>query len=516
MNTARLLVGVTGLTFSMAGHAATFELVSASWDTARAAGGRQVAISSNGRYVVFESESAKVVSGDTNGVSDIFLRDRVTGKTLRVSVSSTGAQANGPSVAPLGSVTPDGHFVSFVSSASNLVAGDTNGVDDVFVRDTVAGTTERVSVSSSGVQGNKPSWAAILSHDGRFVLFNSEASNFFVSETWAPTVYVRDRLNRTTLVAGLDDRTVRCALGGFSADGNLAAFTCGYWSEIFVRNLTDGTVERVSTFPHTVENVTSVQALSADGRYLVFTTDAVVVRADTNGGLGSYDAYLYDRTTKAFELISVTKSGVSGNNSSGATSVSDDGRFVAFGSWAKDLVENDLGNSFDGFVRDRTSKTTKRVTVSSLGGCCSIWGALISGDGSTGLFTSDTKFAANDSNDRDDVFVATNLFDTSGSFTVQPRILTFGAVPVGSTSPAQTVTIKNTGASGLPIAWVGLAGADAAEFARVRNCPDVLPAGQQCSATVSFTPHTAGSQEARLVVSAGGRRKSATVSGVAE
>ena len=75
--------------------------------------------------------------------------------------------------------------------------------------------------------------------------------------------------------------------------------------------------------------------LSADGRYLVFTTDAVVVRADTNGGLGWYDAYLYDRTTKAFELISVTKSGVSGNNSSGATSVSDDGRFVAFGSWAK-------------------------------------------------------------------------------------------------------------------------------------------------------------------------------------
>jgi TolB protein len=515
MNAARFPFGLTCLTLSMAVQAAPVELVSSSWDDASPAGGRLIDISSDGRYVVFSSDSANIVMGDTNGARDVFLRDRATGKTTRVSVSSADIQANGPS-GEFGSVTPDGRFVSFSSAASNLVAGDTNGLEDVFVRDTVAGTTELVSVSNSGVQGNGPAIASILSHDGRFVLFDSEASNYFPSETWAPTVYVRDRLHRTTLVAGDDYPTSVCYLGGFSADGNLAAFNCVKGkTDIYVRNLTDGSVGRVTKFPQDSTNVTWASDLSGDGRYVAFTTDAKVLPADTNG---TYDAYLYDRKTRVFELVSATASGLAGNDSSGPASVSDYGRFVAFFSWASNLVNGDERSTADGFVRDRFLNTTTRMTGSSFGGLGAGGRIIISGDGRSALFTTDVNnFVANDTNDQDDTFVVTNSFDVSGSFTVRPRTLIFATLPVGSTSAPQRVTITNTGTTALPIAWIHLVTADANEFKRVRrNCPDVLPVAQRCTATVTFAPDTPGAHQARLAVAAGGRRKSVTVSGIAE
>lgn len=515
MNAARVLLGLAGFTLSMAVQAAHVELVSSSWDDSSPAGGRLIDISSDGRYVVFESDAADIVKGDTNGVMDVFLRDRVTGKTTRISVSSAEVQGNGAS-GEAGSVTPDGRFVSFSSAASNLVPGDTNELEDVFVRDTVAGTTERISISSAGVQGNGPAHASILSHDGRYVLFDSEASNYFPSESWAPTVYVRDRLHRTTLVAGDDYPTSRCYVGGFSADGNLAAFYCLKGkSDIYVRNLTDGSVGRVSKFPQDASNVTWVSDLSGDGRYVAFTTDAKVVSADTNG---TFDAYVYDRKLQTFDLVSKTKTGVAGNNSSGPVSVSDDGRFVAFFSWASDLVDDDERGTADGFVRDRFGKTTTRVTGSRFGGLGAGGRIIISGDGGTALFTTDVNnFVPNDQNDKDDTFAVTNPVDASGSFTVQPRTLIFATLPVGSISAPQAVTITNTGATSLPIAWIHLVSADADEFTRVRrDCPDVLPAAQTCTATVTFAPVTTGSHQARLAVAAGGLRKSVTVSGAAE
>lgn len=512
-------LAATGLLLSLPLHATTFERQSSTWDTGRAAMGWEIAMSSDGRYVAFASDSTRIVSGDTNGRTDVFLRDRETGTTVRVSVSSTGAQANGSSAPPFGSVTPDGRYVTFMSSASNLVPGDTNEVGEVFLRDTAAGTTERVGVSSSGVQGNNESIPWGISDDGRFVLFESAASNLVAGESRAATVYLRDRLNHTTRVAGLADRTAQCGSGALSADGSVAAFTCrlaaaGSASEVYVRNFNDDTIEKVSTYRQAAENLTSVQDLSADGRYLLLTTDARVLAWDTNG-VGGYDAYLYDRATKAFELISVTKKGVSGNNSSSSGSISDDGRFVGFGSWARDLVDNPQGNAFDGFVRDRTAGTTTRVTVTNRGaGCCTYWGLRLSADGRKGLFTSDYNFVANDANDFPDVFVATGF--GPASFTVRPRTLAFGTVAVGSSSASQTVTVTNTGSSGLAIAWVGLAGDDPTQFARVRNCPQVLPAGQQCTATVTFVPTASGGHEAKLVVSAGDTRKSTAVSGFGE
>jgi Tol biopolymer transport system component len=138
-------------------------------------------ISGNGRYVVFESEASNLVVGDTNSSVDVFVHDRQAGITSRVSVASDGSQGNGASTSiqyesnPL--ISADGRFVAFASAASNLVPGDTNGAEDLFVRDRLLGVTTRVSVGSSGGEGNGASFDPEISADGRFVAFTSEASN---------------------------------------------------------------------------------------------------------------------------------------------------------------------------------------------------------------------------------------------------------------------------------------------------------------------------------------------------
>src|SRR5206468_7520662 len=126
-----------------------------------------------GNLVAFDSSATNLVPGDTNQLLDVFLHNRATHRTQRVSVSSEEAQGAGSSNSP----SIGGRFVSFVSSAPNLVPGDTNGVEDIFVRDVVAGTTERVSVSSTGEQGNSSSTAASISTGGRYVAFSSFANN---------------------------------------------------------------------------------------------------------------------------------------------------------------------------------------------------------------------------------------------------------------------------------------------------------------------------------------------------
>jgi len=132
-------------------------------------------ISSDGRFVLFESDATNLVLGDTNAARDAFVHDRQTGLTERISVAGDGTQGNASSFA--GSITTDGRFVTFGSYASNLVAGDTNGFADGFVRDRLANSTERTTVASDGTQGNDISGRGQISGDGRFVTFYSAASN---------------------------------------------------------------------------------------------------------------------------------------------------------------------------------------------------------------------------------------------------------------------------------------------------------------------------------------------------
>jgi archaellum component FlaF (FlaF/FlaG flagellin family) len=159
-------------------------------------------ISADGRFVAFESAASNLVAGDTNGTLDIFVHDRLTGQTVRASVSSSGQESNGRSDKP--TISGNGRFVSFFSPASNLVAGDTNNATDVFVRDLVANRTTRESVSSSGAQGNAESGPSTINHDGRFVAFTSSANNLVPGDTnGVSDIFARDRATGQTIRASI-------------------------------------------------------------------------------------------------------------------------------------------------------------------------------------------------------------------------------------------------------------------------------------------------------------------------
>ncbi len=159
-------------------------------------------ISSNGRFVAFWSSASNLVRGDTNGTDDVFVRDRRANTTARVSVSSRGVQ--GDRLSQAGWITGDGRYVAFVSQATNLVPGDRNSTADVFVRDRATGLTQRASVSSGGTEGNAQSlepWqnGRAITQDGRFAVFDSEASNLVLNDVNGYfDIFVRDRTVGTT------------------------------------------------------------------------------------------------------------------------------------------------------------------------------------------------------------------------------------------------------------------------------------------------------------------------------
>lgn len=347
------------------------------------------AISADGRFVAFWSLASNLVPGDTNGTGDVFVHDRVTGTTERVSVNSKGRQAIGGDAngvldfnAGPPAISADGRYVAFASSAANLVSGDKNNAVDVFLRDRVAGTTERVSIGNGRKpEANADSGRPAISADGRFVTFSSFADNVIPGDTnFARDVFVRDR------TAGTTDLVSRTSTGGLgdnesttsaiSADGRFVAFTSSAnnmvpedsdtASDVFVRDRVAGTTEGISVVPG-VEfgNTSDAPSISADGRYVAFESwEDDVVPGDTNF---SFDIFVRDRTTGTVERVSVSSAGVQGNDWSLMPSISADGRYVAFQSFASNLVPGDTNGDYDVFVRDRVAGTTVRDSVTSAG-----------------------------------------------------------------------------------------------------------------------------------------------------
>jgi Tol biopolymer transport system component len=279
---------------------------------------RDISISADGRYVAFQSYASNLVPGDTNNSSDVFVRDRLTGATERVSVNFDGTQANGDSQNP--SISADGRYVAFESVASTLVPGDTNGMSDIFIHDRQTGTTERVSVASDGTQGNSYSGAPSISADGRYVAFYSGASNIVPGDT----------------------------------NGQY---------DIFVRDMQTGTTERVSVATNGAQGNgdSNGPSISADGRYVSFASVAsTLVSGDTNG---MSDIFIHDRQTGATERVSVATNGAQGNEESNGPSINADGRYVAFCSDASNLVLGDTNRMTDVFVHDRQVGATERVSI---------------------------------------------------------------------------------------------------------------------------------------------------------
>jgi len=380
-----------------------------------------LSISADGRYVAFYSYADNLVAGDTNGTYDVFVRDRHSGTTELVSVDSAGVQGNGYSIN--GSISADGRYVAFESIATNLVSGDTNGVSDIFVHDRQVGETQRVSLDSAGVEGNDASLAPSISGDGRFLVFISLATNLVAGDTnGVSDIFVHDRQSATTERVSVDSAGVQgnayCYSATISADGltvafqtyssNLVAGDTNGFGDVFVRDRQSNTTEIVSVDSAGTQgnNESYASLISADGRYAVFVSYASnLVTGDTNG---SQDVFLRDRQSGTTERVSVDSAGAQGNGASFPSAITPGGRYVAFQSDATNLVAGDANGFGDVFVRDRQSGTTELVSVGSAGtqGNADSYFPLITGDGRTvAFYSSATNLVSGDTNGTNDAFV---------------------------------------------------------------------------------------------------------------
>jgi len=268
-------------------------------------------VSSDGRYVAFESDATNLIANDTNGgVRDIFVNDRTTGLTTVVSVNANGTQGNASSFLP--SVSADGRYVAFESVATNLIANDTNGaVRDIFMHDRITGSTTVVSVSSNSTQGNASSFLPSVSADGRYVAFESDATNLIANDTNGAVrdIFMHDRTTGSTTVVSVNSNRTQ---------GNASSFS---------------------------------PSVSADGRYVAFESVATdLIANDTNGVVR--DIFVNDRTTGTTTVVSVNSNGTQGNNDSFASFISANGIYVAFESLDSNLVSNDSNGLRDIFVRE--------------------------------------------------------------------------------------------------------------------------------------------------------------------
>ena len=344
------------------------------------------AISGDGRFVAFVSLADNLVPEDTNGFADTFVHDRLTNITERVSVSSRGRQGNNHSgligVAAYPAISEDGRFVAFVSQADNLVSKDNNGNADVFVRDRLLGTTERVTINSAGEEADIGGEGPAISADGRFVAFQSQAQNLVPGGNpflFVDQIYVHDRETGTTEIisvnaAGEPGNSLNVQ-ADISADGRFVVFSSfadnlvpGPQSglQVYLRDRVTGTIERIS------ENAagepgdgSSVDpSVSLDGRFVAFQTNSGNLIGD-----GNHESHILvkDRQTGAFERVSATSTGEPADLLSEHPDITPEGRFVAFFSLATNLVPGDTNNRRDIFVRDRQTGTIVRVSVSTAG-----------------------------------------------------------------------------------------------------------------------------------------------------
>lgn len=377
-------------------------------------------ISANGRYVVFRSEAKTLIGSDTNGRRDIFVRDRKAGKTRLANRRDNGDQANHVSGYP--SISENGRYVVFWSRATNLIGGGTNGHDQIYIHDRVKRKTRLISKHSNGTQGDGESRDPVVSADGRFVAFQSSASNLVNGDTNGRSdIFIRDRKTGKTRLVSKRSNGAQGNEGSFTAaistNGRFIAFESGASnlvknddndvSDVFVHDRKKRKTKRVSVSSAESEAIgQSTQAdISADGRFVVFRSSAAnLVGGDGNG---VHDVFIRDRKKGRTRRLSIHTNGSGGSASSAAPSISGDGRRVVFESSAPNLVGGDSNGTTDIFMRDRRKKRTKRVSVANGGGQGTGISRrpIISRDGRFVTFYSDAPdLASVDVNARHDVF----------------------------------------------------------------------------------------------------------------
>jgi len=378
-------------------------------------------ISDDGRFVVFTSNANNLVTGDTYGQDDVFVHSRITSATTRVSVTTSGSQAVDQSSA--GSISGDGMRVVFQSRATNLFTPDANGAaTDIFLRDQQTGGITLVSTSTTGVQGNGASTSPLISADGRFVIFVSAATNLVFGDISSATdIFVKDLLTGSTTLVSVDSAGIQgnaaSSEPSISPDGRFVAFSSTATNlvpgdtngvqDAFVHDRVLGSTDRVS-----VSN-TGMQLTMASSRPQVATSGLLatfntsfptVVVGDTNGVV---DGFLRDLANNTTIRITVGASGLQLPTGGTSTSISGNGRFIAFWSNSANAVLADTNSDNDIFVYDRQDQSVTRASVSTGGfqasGSSTV--ALLSGDGSAiAMESAATNLAPFDSNGLTDVF----------------------------------------------------------------------------------------------------------------
>ena len=275
----------------------------------------EVALSGNGRFLAFVTKAA-LVPEDTNGKRDVYVRDRWAAVTELVSMTDAEQPLNADSVAP--TLSDDGRYVSFLTDASNAIAGDDLGHVDAFVRDRYAGTTLRAAPGTGGALLNAGVVLAQVAGGGRYVVFQTSASNAVANDT----------------------------------NGN---------PDAFVRDLQANTTERVSltAVDGQASGLTSNPTISDDGRYVAFDHNSLLA----GGVIGTYNVYVRDRTAGTTTLVNVTSDETLPDAGAASPTISGNGRYVVFTSSATNLVPGDTNPSVDAFLRDLVAGTTERVSL---------------------------------------------------------------------------------------------------------------------------------------------------------
>ena len=431
-------------------------------------------ISSDGRYVAFASNATNLVTAvsDTNNASDVFVRDLQTGTTSLVSVN-TAATGTGAGTSTSPHVTPGGRYVAFQSTAGGLVPGIMSHLFNMYVRDRTAGSTSLVSVRDSNRPSVTPNGSSSLqdpsrphnsvSADGRYVAYLSLADNIVPGDSYNTSdAFVRDMVAGTNILISVNSSgtgpgnssstyVVISANGRYVAfqsfASNLVAGDNNNASDVFVRDLQTGTTTLVSVNSAGTGSGnagSSYPVISPDGRYVVFlssATDLVPGYTNTNGGV-----FVRDLVAGTTRLVSVNKAGTgSGNGSSDYWQITPDGHYVAFDSYATDLVSGDTNGAKDVFVRDMVANTTTLVSVNSAGtspGNLTSQYPVISDDGRYVAFES---YASNlgpiDTNSTIDVYVRDLVAGTTSSAPRVSRLRSPAIIPLTIRSLAPTVVM---------------------------------------------------------------------------
>jgi Clostripain family/Bacterial Ig-like domain/PDZ domain/WD40-like Beta Propeller Repeat len=349
-------------------------------------------ISSDGRYVAFSSDASNLVAGDTNGVRDVFVYNRELNLVERVSISSTGIQGNGPSFRP--SISADGKYVAFESNASNLVQGDTNGTSDVFVYDREIGGIEGITVISRASVG-----CSFIIDNGRITVW----------KVYEDTPAYDDGILPGDVILEIDGQST----DGWSLDHFAGEIQGTVDTNVTLKFLHPDNSQE--TFTMTREIITGLvgngssrsPSINADGRYVAFHSEASNIVPRDNNAVS--DVFVYDQELRIMELVSTSSFESQGDNISNCQSISSDGRYIAFCSDATNLVFGDTNGVCDIYVRDRTLGITERVSISSEGIESKSWDCLepdISDDGRyVAFWSSASNLVPNDTNWTPDVFV---------------------------------------------------------------------------------------------------------------